>query len=135
MSADSGFAVQAAIYERLSGSAELAGLVTGVYDHVPQGAAFPYVAVGGVSARPFDTQGSSGVEMSVALHVFSRAAGLRETHAILAALHEALHEAQFGVEGHVLILCRAAGAEAFLSGDGMTRQGTARFHIIAERID
>jgi hypothetical protein len=131
MNADSAFAVQAAIYDLLGGVDSLAGRV---FDHVPPGTPFPYVTVGEMTSRPFDTQESSGCELSAAIHVYSRGQGMLEARALMAAVYGALHEADLGVAGHALILCRHAGAEILLESDGETRHGVTRFHIITEAL-
>lgn len=133
MGVDSAAAVQAALYGVLTEDAALMALAAGgVFDHVPAGTAFPYVALGGIAAETFGTQDASGNDLVVTLHVYSRVPGMRETQALLAALHDALHWAEFAVAGQALVLCRHLGSETRLEDDGVTRHGIARFRVVTE---
>lgn len=133
MAVDSMKDVQAALYAHLTGDTVLNGLVQGrIFDFVPQGTAFPYVAIGETVSHAFDTQSSSGNEMMVTLHVYSQARGGREAQVILARIREILHEADFAIASQILIFCRHAGAELAQDQDGVTRRGTSRFHLITE---
>ena len=61
MPVDSQWAIQTLIYDILKDDtnlqAVLAGGAAGVYDHVPDGAAFPYCVISDIEARPEDTSG------------------------------------------------------------------------------
>lgn len=70
-------ALQAGIYALLSGDVALAGLITGVYDGVPEGAAPDYVVIGEMTSIADGTHGGEGRETSAVLHTWTRA----ESHA------------------------------------------------------
>lgn len=131
MATDSTAAVQAALYGVLAADAGLSALNAGVYDHVPAGASFPYVTLGEMTAKPL---GESGCDIVAALHVHSRAPGMKEAREVLSALDAALDGADFIVAGHSLVLCRRTDSETRIETDGITRRGTARFRIVTDSI-
>lgn len=136
MSADSLWDVQAGVFTRLTGTAGLtallAGGAAGVRDHVPEGTAYPYLVIGEAAARPLETQAVSGNDVTITLHSYSRGAGMKEVKAIMAKIHDALHNASFSVPNQSLVLCRCLESTAQLEGDGLTRHGVQRFQIITE---
>lgn len=135
MSAHSLWDVQGGVYACLSGDTALAALLPaggGIFDHVPPQTAFPYVVIGDSAARPLDAQGAAGHDISLALHVYSRGAGMKELRQIMAAIYDALHDADFDVPNQTLALCLCQSAETTLEGDGVTRHGILRFQIITE---
>ena len=125
MSADSSWELQQAIYNALTGDATLMGMVQGVHDHVPQGAAFPYVTVGEGSARPWRAVGLDGVETTLILHVWSRERGRKQAKQIMAEMHRILDDADLAVPGHALIWLRFEFSETILDSDGITYHGIA----------
>ncbi len=136
MSALSLWDVQSGVYSRLTGHAALTALLpagaNGIFDHVPQQTAFPYVAIGETASRPLDTQGGHGHDTSLSIHVYTRSAGMRDLRRIMAAAYDALHDADFTVPDQVLALCRCQSIESAIEGDGITRHGILRFRIITE---
>jgi hypothetical protein len=136
MPQDSSWAVQAAVYSRLCADAGLTSLLAAgaasIFDHVPQGSAFPYIALGSLAARPLETQGGGGYDISLDIHCYSRALGMKQARAVMAAVASALHGADFAVTGQVLVLCRLTEQETALEPDGETRHGLQRFTIITE---
>ena len=138
MSADSAWDVQTAIYARLAGAAaltlQLAAGAAGVCDHVPQGMAFPYVVLSGLQAQPGDTQQTHGYDITLSVASFSRGEGMKELRGVMAAIYDALHDANFTVPNQTLILCRQVSSETQLEQDGITRAGLQRFRIITEPV-
>ena len=136
MPQDSCWAVQAAVYARLSGDSGVTALLgagaSGVFDHVPQASVFPYIALGGMEARPEETQDGRGYDITLDIHCYSRSLGMKQSRAIIAAVSAALHEADFAVTGQSLVLCRLERQETRLEQDGETRHGLMRFRIITE---
>lgn len=136
MSGSSDWAVQKAVYARLAAAAELipllAGGSAGVRDHVPDNSPFPYVVIGETASKPLPAADAGGREVMLVLHVFSRVPGFRETRTILAALQSSLHDADFSLEGHNLVLCLAEEASTSLDPDGVTRRGLLRLRLVTE---
>lgn len=136
MPSDGAFDVQKAVYDRLSATPGLTALLaagaSGVFDHVPRGSVFPYVAIGEMRLQPLDTQGGFGSDITLSIHSYSRGAGHKEAREITSAIYDALHEAEFSVANRTLVLCRLSGAASFMESDGETYHGLQRFQIITE---
>lgn len=128
--------MQKAVYDRLAAVTGLTGLLAmgadSVFDHVPRGSAFPYVAIGEMRLQPMDTQGGQGSDISLSIHSYSKGAGHKEAREIMAAIYDALHDAGFSVANRTLILCRLVGATSAMENDGETYHGLQRFQIITE---
>ena len=130
-------AVQKAIYQRLS-----AALSVPVYDHIPQGAAFPYVVIGADTAIPWDTKSSAGQEYTLTVHCWDALkAGRKSVKAVMDAIHAALHrqEALIPVEGASLTEIVQEYAESFqetgYEGDSdHYYHGVQRFRAMVEDI-
>lgn len=138
MSADSSWDVQAGVFTRLTGvsavTSLLAGGAAGVLDHVPEGTAFPYIVIGEASSQPLDSQGSSGNDVTVAIHTYSRGIGMKEVKNIMSAVDDALHDISFTVPNQILVLCQRLESQAVLEDDGQTRHGIQHFQIITEPV-
>ncbi len=126
------FNVQQAVLETLSSSADIQALLgtpPRIYDHVPPGAAFPYVAVGPIHIVPDDAKTDKGFEQIATLNIFSRYRGGKETRAIFQAIYDALHRATLTVAGQAFTACDFHSADFSLEPDGLTYAAAARFSI------
>jgi hypothetical protein len=137
MTADSSWAVQSAVYIHLAITSALTSLLgngaAGVHDHVPPDAPFPYIVLGESSARPLETQGGDGYDITLTIHSYSRENGMKQLRGIMAAVHDALHHnTALTPAGHHLILCDEISADVRLEADGITRHGLQRYRIATE---
>ena len=130
MSADSSWELQKTIYQTLTGDPTLMGMVTGVHDHAPQGAAFPYITIGEATAQPWGAAGLDGIEATLSLHVWSRSPGRKEVKRIVAEMHRLLHDADLAVTGHALVSIRFQFGETFRDPDGITYHGFSRYRAV-----
>jgi len=130
--ADAAFAVQTAVYDRLTGDPTLMALVDAVNDQVPENAAFPYVAIGEDTAVDFGTKSEPGQELTLTLHAWSRAHGRKQVKDILARVHALLHEQALPVSGFSHVLTRFAFTETFRDPDGLTQHGVARYRVVVQ---
>ena len=137
MSLSADFALQKAIYARLAGDAALTALMGAprVYDDAPQRTELPYLTFGLASMRDWSTGSEGGEEHLVTLHVWSRAAGRRQAHAIMLAIRAALHDAALALEDHHLVNLRHELSEARREPDGDTIRGIVRFRAVTEPLD
>ncbi len=128
------FALQQSIFQTLAADAPLLSLLGApkIYDDTPQPVAFPYVTFGHSTTRDLDTSGGPGDEHVVTLHVWSRAAGRKETHGIIDALRSALHDRALPLAGHRLINLRHDFSEARRDPDGDTIHGIIRLRAVTE---
>lgn len=128
--------VQKAVYGRLSGDPTLAGLVTGVYDEVPEGTVHPYVRIGDHLSIPDNDHGGFGREITVTIHVWSRARGNSQGQAIANRIGELLdHRRDLTVAGHRVISIRQEFDQALPDPDPELRHHVLRFRIITEQVE
>lgn len=133
----SGWALQTAVYDRLTSAAGVTGLLGGpkVYDEVPRAAEFPYLTIGQSSARDWSTGGEDGEEHTLTLHVWSRANGRRQVQEIMGTVRAALHDAALSLTGYRLVNLRQEFCEARRDNDdGETYHGLMRFRAVTEPI-
>jgi hypothetical protein len=124
--------VQTAIYTRLAGYAPLMGVATGIYDHAPQTATFPYVVVGDDTAVAFNTHSSVGGDHTVTVHTWSRERGRAQTKTMLRHIYDALNRYALTVSGATMIDCQCEHEQSFLDEDGLTRHGVARYRVLTD---
>lgn len=129
-----GFALQKAIFEKLTSDAPTLAALGGprVYDDAPARTEFPFVTFGQSSERDWSTGSDEGFEHLVTLHVWSRARGRREAEQVIAAARAALHDQDLALAGHRLINLRHEFSEARRDSDGETFHGIARFRAVTE---
>lgn len=132
MSGFSQFEVQKAIYQVLTSDTALMNSISGVFDQVPEGSLFPYVSIGQSYSRDWSTKSSSGAQIVVTLHVFSKQGGKKQALTIMERLHTLLHQGNLSLSGHVLIMMRFEYSDVVLEDDGSTYQGIIRFRALTE---
>lgn len=86
--------LQRAIVQRLTGDPELMGMVTGVFDDVPQGQEAPYLVVGEASETAMNTFTRKGRESNLTIHIYSEYAGFKEGLTILQRLNDLLDDGE-----------------------------------------
>ncbi len=130
MSADSSWELQQAIYTALTGDSTLMAMIQGVHDHVPQGAAFPYVTIGEASAIAWSAAGVEGMDVTLVMHVWTRSRGRKQAKQTMAEIYRILHNADLTVPGHALIWLRFEFSQTLLDADGATYHGIARYNAL-----
>ena len=130
----SAWALQQSVFAALASDAPVLALLGAprIYDDVPQGAAYPYLTFGQSTLRDWSTGGEEGDEHVVTLHVWSRGGGRKETHAIMSALREALHDQPLTLAGHRLVNLRHEFSDARREPDGDTYHGIVRYRAVTE---
>jgi len=138
MSIDSTWDVQSAVFTKLTADSVLTSLLAdganGILDHVPSGTNAPYVVLGETRSEPMDTSATSGYEVVLTIHTYSRELGMGEARQIMSAIYNSLHRVSFAVSNQNLILCRLLDTETRLEADGQTRHGIQRFLIVTEPV-
>jgi hypothetical protein len=134
--ADASWALQQAVFARLTSDAALTALLGGarIYDDVPVRAAFPYVTFAQGAERDWSTGNEAGAEHALVLHVWSRGNGRKELLAIMEALRVSLHDAALTLTGHRLINLRHEASEVRREGDGETYHGIVRLRAVTEPV-
>ncbi len=129
------FAVQETLYAALAADTAMRALIgnpTRLYDVVPPGAIYPYVTLGEMTAREFDTKDQTGFEQNVTFHIWSRYRGRKELKEIMQAIHTLLHTASLSVTGANFVNCRMISAATNLEADGLTLHGVMRYRIVVQ---
>lgn len=135
MAQDSQWPVEAALFTKLKADATLtallAGGASGIYDHVPQDSAFPYIVVGETGGQPgeVETKDKDGFQQSVRIHCWSRLRGQREIKEIMGAIADVLDNGTLTVTGHTLVKMQLSFSTTFTEEDGVTRHGVQDFDI------
>lgn len=130
MSGSPQWALQQAIYTRLSGDATLTStLGAQVYDHVPEGAAFPYVTIGEVTEGPNDTMGKTGRDITITLHHWSQAKGMKQVHQLHNRVDELLDRWAPTVAGWETVEMLLEFYDTLRDPDGVTRHGVSRYRV------
>lgn len=106
------------------------GLDRPVHDEVPEGAEFPYVTIGQDQAADYSTKDKDGLDLTVMIHVWSRARGSKEAQGLMGAIHGILHNADIEVEGFDSVLSRFEFSDLIRDPDGRTRHGVMRFRLV-----
>jgi hypothetical protein len=125
--------VQKALYALLAGDTALKGMVSGVYDQVPEDAAFPYVTLGETVETPDNDHDQFGRQNLVSLHVWTRARGHLAGKEITGRLVELIDHQRLAVPGHRVAAQRYEGSQPFKDPDPEIRHVVARFRIITEQ--
>ena len=132
--ASAGLELQKAIFQRLRNDAPLVTVLGGgkIYDDPPQRTEFPYVTFGRSTIRDWATGTESGHEHLVTLHVWSRAAGRRQVHDVMAMIEGLLHDQTLALTGFRLVNLRHENSDARREPDGATYHGTIRYRAVTE---
>lgn len=109
-----------ALYDALSGDAALMSMLTGVYDHVPEDAALPYLVFGDNTAAREPVMGAQAFRCEVALDVYCREGGRKGLMEIVARLHALLDHQPLAVDGFETLLVTLRAAQTERQADGIT---------------
>lgn len=135
-----GLVVQKGIYETLINNAPLMASVVRVSDDVPQPsdagdiANFPYVTIGEDVFTDISTDAELMSQVSITIHVWSRAAGRKETKEIQSLIYNALNRAEIVESGYHFININETQSESRLDSDGQTRHGIQTYNLLIEEL-
>lgn len=123
-------ALQQAVYTTLSADISLMAAITGIYDHVPEGAAFPYIHIGRMQTADWSTTTTTGYQVGLTLSVFTRERSNKTVLEVMDKVKAALHEAELSVSGASFTHIRFVSAELSQKPDGVTCQGMMQFRAV-----
>lgn len=129
-------AVQAGVYARLAGDATLTDtLGAGVFDHVPEDTAHPFVTVGDALSTPDNVHGAYGREITQTVHVWTRARGNTPGRTIANRVVELLdHQAgALTVDGHDVVSIRHEFDQNLADPNIEIRHIVLRFRIVTSQ--
>lgn len=118
-----------ALYSRLSSDSVLMELVSGVYNHVDDRTAFPYIVLGETTAVADDTHTREGLDVVHTLHVWSQYAGHREAQTILERIRYDLHNSRLSLSENTCVGVRCEFLDILRDPDGYTTHGVMRLRI------
>lgn len=125
--------IQKAIFDRLTFDETLMSKVTGVFDDVPEGHAFPYVTIGDATSSPFRTMSRFGEEVTITLHIWSQYKGFKEANEILTELNRLLADQDLVVDGYDVMSSMYEFSETIRDPDGKTRHLPVRYRIVVQK--
>lgn len=131
------WALQTALFARLSADPDLIALGASVSDDLPQGddddpsTGFPHVTIGEMDVRDIGTKATDLFDVILRLHTFSAKSSRKEARAIQARLFELLHKAEFPVPGFNLVSIRRETSDLDRDPD-RKRHGVCEFRVIIE---
>lgn len=122
-------AIQTALYSRLTGDATLMGLITGVFDAVPDAQAFPYLTLGEFEGSEWSTFGTLGQTYLFTLHTWSQSKGTKAAQAIQSRVDTLLHRVTLSLSGAACVTCVREFDTVLRDPDGVTWHGVQRFRM------
>lgn len=84
--------LQKAIYAALNGDSTLSAMIEGVFNHVPQGTAYPYLVISNIDAEDISSVASHKERVRGQLNVYSEQHGAKEALDIAGEIHRILHQ-------------------------------------------
>lgn len=128
--------LQGAIYAALINHNALTSNLNGpnVFDDVPQRTPFPYVTIGEIETRDWDTQTSTGHEHIVTVHVWSKHKGRKQVQEIIANIDDALDDKDLILQDHNLVNLHIIFWSAMHDLDGRAYHGIVRLRAVTEAI-
>lgn len=127
--------VQTAVYARLKNDGTLTGMISGVYDYVPEKAAYPFVVIGEALETPDNRHGGFGRQTVVTLHVWSRYQGYAQVLRIGARVTELLDHQPLALPGLDWIATRFEFSQTLTDPEppGDIRHLVLRYRIVTEQ--
>ncbi len=126
-------AIQEAVYARLSGDEQLAAMVKGVFDEVPEQVVYPYVTVGEAVETPFDTHDCYGAKVDTANHIWSDYRGYLQGNRIAGQIVALLARQPLDVDGHRVVTVKHRQTTPMRDPNPRLRHVVVRFQIITEQ--
>ncbi len=132
------WAAQDALFARLSQSSALQALLGNparIFDYVPSDTQFPYIMLGGVDARPYDTSDICGYEQNISLNVFSQGHGHKELKIITDEIYSILHRAEdITIDGQALVNCQMLSVSTRRLSDRRTTEAQIRLRLVTQNV-
>jgi len=125
--------LQKAIYSTLSSANitdEAGNAITGVFDDLPEGTAYPYIVIGDDTATNISSKGKDMHEHTLNIHIWSQYRGRRDIKEIMGRVYTALNDVSLSVSGALGINIKHEFDTTIVEGDGITRHGIMRFRAV-----
>ena len=132
MNADVIWPTHLAIYNRLTADPALNDDITGVYDHVPEGTAFPYITIGDVTVTPAGAHDRFGARSTVTLHAWSTFLGRQEITTLVGHLMRLFDHQPLSIDGHATVVVAHEQTVTLRETDPDIRHAAVRFSLTTE---
>jgi hypothetical protein len=132
MTSDVIFQLQKAVYGVLAADSTLTGLVTGIYEYVPQGTGYPYLVVNEITAADWSTKTSKGASCNLLLKAYSRDMQDAVLLQIMSRATDLVRAATLTMTGHSVTNITFRDMDVKRMADGITYEATAGFKILTE---
>ncbi|MDB2415490.1 DUF3168 domain-containing protein [Rickettsiales bacterium] len=93
------FELQKAIFTALSADGTLSSMISGVYTHVPQDTAYPYVVIGETNSVQIPTNTTDRRQISINIIAYSKERGSKEAIDIQNEIKRLLHRQTLAMTG------------------------------------
>lgn len=114
----------------LKADGTLSGLVTGIYDNVPDETAEPYITIPDSKFEDSSSHTHDGFKGSITINVWSVSRGTLETKTIQNRLYELLQNLDLELAGFNTLNFRLGLNEVLKDVDGRTHHGVTRFDFL-----
>ena len=104
--------------------------ITGVFDDIPEGTAYPYIVIGDDTATNISAFDKDIHEHTLNIHIWSQYRGRRDIKEIMGQVYTALNDISFSVSGALGINIKHEFDTTIVEGDGITRHGIMRFRAV-----
>jgi hypothetical protein len=115
--------IQRTLYSKLQADAVLLGMVTGIYDAVPQKTNTPYVVIGDGMLREVPAEGLNLAEIEMEIDVWADTGGRKAALLILNRLWALLHLGTLTITGFQTISLRGDQSETSLMEEATQIRG------------
>jgi hypothetical protein len=124
------FSLQRAIFSLLTNDAALMADISGIYDFVPDDAAYPFIAIGEHQLRDWSNLQQEGTQQQVTIRVFTREAGRKQAVTLMERVVQLMHGQPLVVSGNEVRNVRLLSSQVNLLEDGRTYRGTLNFRVL-----
>jgi hypothetical protein len=125
------------MYERMTDDPDLMGMVTGVFDKIPEDELRPYVVIGEAIETPDNNHGQFGRQSVETFHIWSDHAGFSEGLRIKNSIIELFDHQPLDVEGQHVVSVRYEFSqtlrEVFYDPEPNIRHIILRFRVTTEQ--
>ncbi|WP_202078270.1 tail completion protein gp17 [Caldalkalibacillus salinus] len=127
--------IQLALEQTLKDDAALMSKITGVYDHVPPDANYPYVVIGEATEEPLNTFAQGGMQVLAVIRIMSGALGYNECFDILKTVNDCLNQQPLVVDQYETISSVYQNAETVVEEPTDARQVQAIYRIVVQKVE
>jgi hypothetical protein len=127
--------VQQGLFGKLANDGVLMGMLTAIFDQVPERTQYPYIVIGDGNAQPLATPVQLGTNVRLRMRVFSRKPGRKEALLIMDRVYGLLHHGTLTLAESETLSIRITEASTQLLADGKTIEGTLNAELLVGEVE